>query len=53
MIGEDFDIDGDGDWDVVDYLILDEMVSDSEETSGNAGCFNMVILCVLAGVFFL
>ncbi len=53
MIGEDFDIDGDGDWDVVDYLILDEMVSGSEETAGNAGCFTMVILCVLAGVFFL
>ena len=53
MIGEDFDIDGDGDWDVVDYLILDEMVSGSEETAGNSGCFTMVILCVLAGVFFL
>ena len=53
MIGEDFDIDCDGDLDVVDYIILEEMVSDSEETSGNAGCFNMVILCVLAGVFFM
>ena len=53
MIGEDFDIDCDGDLDVVDYLILEDMVSDSEETSGNAGCFNMVILCVLAGVFFM
>ena len=49
MIGEDVDIDGDGDWDVVDYLILDEMVSGSEETSGNSGCFTMVILCVLSG----
>ena len=51
MIGEDFDIDGD--LDVVDYLILDELVSDSEETAGNSGCFTMVILCVLAGVFLL
>jgi hypothetical protein len=53
MIGEDFDIDFDGDLDVVDYLILDDLVSGSEETSGNAGCFTMVILCVLAGVFLL
>ena len=53
MIGEDFDIDCDGDLDVVDYIILEEMVSDSEETIGNSGCFNMVILCFLAGVFFM
>jgi len=41
------DIDGDGEFDVFDYILLDELERDDEPGEENTGCLVILVLAVL------
>lgn len=41
------DIDGDGDFDALDYVLIEEMERGDEPCEENAGCFTVLLFAVL------
>ena len=42
------DFDGDGDFDVLDYILLEELEREDDLVADGSGCFNSLLLMVTA-----